>query len=208
MQYCDANTFCCYGGPCDCTTGFNVTTFDESAAPFTTIGVPGSGTTATSSSSSLSTSTSPETSSAAVTDASTSNAESATSVGASVTDSSSPSPTATSSDGGLSTGAKAGIGVGVGLGVVLFAIIGFLFFRTNRQHKELEGLKAQREPLQPNTYDQYPYQSQQPIMSGPTELSGATSAVAWSQSNSPGRGHHHSGNASTSTPSHPSELHG
>jgi hypothetical protein len=201
MQFCDSNTFCCYGGTCDCSTGFNVTHFDESAAPYTTIGVPGSGTTATSSSSTTSTSTEPATSSAAITDASTSRAQDPTSVGAAATNSSSPSPSASSSDGGLSTGAQAGIGVGVGLGVVLFIIIGFLFYRSNRQRKELETLKAQREPLQPSQYHDY----QQPTMSHPSELSGA--APAWSHSQSPGRPNY-SGNQSNSTPSNPSELHG
>lgn len=203
MEYCSSDTFCCYGGTCDCSTGFNVTTFTEAAVAFTTIGVPGSGTTATSSSASTSltsstTERSTSTSSEAITDA---NTGTATSAGASQTTSSSAAPSPTPSNRGLSTGAKAGIGVGAALGAVLIAVIGFLFWRTNRQHKELEGLKAQREPLQPDTQDQ-------PRIFGPAELNAQSITPAWSNNTSPSKGYYHSGHHSTSTPSNPSELHG
>ena len=203
MQYCSSDSFCCLGGTCDCSTGFNITTFTKEAVAYTTISVAGSGSTATSSST-VESSTS--TNSAAITDASAEPDASTlgSSAAATRTASSSPTSSPSASGGGLSTGAKAGIGVGVAFGVLLLAVIGFLFWRTNRQHKELEGLKAQRAPLQPNMQDhnQSQYHS---TMSGPAELSGQTSARAWQ---SPSKGYYHSGSNSTSTPSNPGELYG
>jgi hypothetical protein len=184
MKYCSPNAFCCLDEACECLTGFNVLTFNESAEIHTIIGTTTRGATATSSSSASTTDSLTSTGNAVDIKASTTTdtpiiVSSATASGIA---SSRPFVTPSPSDGGLSTGAKVGIAVIVAFVVLLFVVVGFLIRRAHHQRKELARLRARH----------------QPMTSGPSEINGvSTSRLS--------KGARHS---SSITPGDPPELNG